>query len=171
MPADSFQDMVPKSRIGIKLKVAKDGALEEIELPLKLLILGDFTMQPDETELQERTKFSINKDNFNDVMKKMNLGLSLVVPNKLADDGTDMKVDLKFENIKDFDPARVAEQIPELQRLLQARQLLNDLKARVSAKPEIRKSLQSLVNEMNKSPNNEALVGQLRQLLQEEESG
>ena len=167
MPAESFQDMVPRSRIGIKLKVFKDGAQEEIELPLKLLILGDFTQQEDDTELQERSKLAVNKDNFNDVMKKMNLGTSLIVADKLSGEG-DMKVDLKFESIKDFEPSRVSEQIPALRRLLQARQLLDDLKARVRSKPEVRKSLQGLVKEMQKSPGNEELLGQLKGLLKEE---
>jgi len=160
--------MVPKTRIGIKLKVETGGALEEIELPLKLLILGDFTMQKDDTPLQDRQVLSINKDNFDDVMKKMNLGLSLVVPNKLTDDGSEMKVDLKFGSIEDFDPSHVAEQIPALRRLLQARQLLEDLKARVKAKPEIRRALQGLITEMAKNPSNEALVSQLNSLLKEQ---
>ena len=103
MPRESFQDMVPPTRIGIKLEVDKDGAMEEIELPLRLLVLGDFTLSEDPTELQLRKARSINKDNFDAIMKDMNLGLSFAVPNRLANDGSDLKVDLKFESMKDFD--------------------------------------------------------------------
>jgi type VI secretion system protein ImpB len=167
MPKESFQDMVPPSRIGIKLKVQTGDAEEEVEIPLRLLILGDFTLRPDSTELKDRKPVSINKDNFDEKMKSMNLGLTLAVPNKLADDGSDLKVDLKFESMKDFDPARVAEQIPALKRLLKARQLLNDLKARVKLKPEIRRELTGLMRELNENPDNEDLVKQLENLMAE----
>lgn len=149
MAGESFQDMVPKSRIGIKVKVAKDGATEEVELPLKLLILGDFTQQEDQTPLQDRKPLTINKNNFDDVMEKMNLGLSVVVPNKLTDaEDEDMKVDMTFNSIKDFHPGRIAEQIPALKKLLNARNLLKDLKARAKTKPEIRKALKGHLSQL-----------------------
>lgn len=170
MARESFQSMVPPTRIGIKLEVDKEGATEEIELPLRLLILGDFTMKEDPTEIQLRKPKSINKDNFDAIMQDMNLGLSFSVPNRLANDGTELAVDLNFESMKDFEPGRVAEQIPALKRLLQARTLLEDLKARVKTKPEIRKSLQALISEMGKNPDDSTLISKLNTLLNETES-
>src|ERR1700712_532786 len=95
----SFQNEIPPSRVNIRYVKKTDGAQEKVELPLKLLLLGDYTMRPDDTPLDERKKISVNKDNFEDVMREQKLKLSMAVPNYLSgnptgQDGDEMTVNL-----------------------------------------------------------------------------
>ena len=75
--------------------------------------MGDFSGDPTEPlkPLADRKFIQIDRDNFNDVMASMTPGLKLKVDNKLADDGSEMAVELKFDSMDDFEPARVAEQV------------------------------------------------------------
>ncbi|NVL25105.1 hypothetical protein F2S68_22585 [Pseudomonas syringae pv. actinidiae] len=75
--------VAPKERINVTFKPAIGGAQEEIELPLKLLVLGDFIQRVDERKLEDRKSISIDKNNFDDVMAKQALELTLSVPNRL----------------------------------------------------------------------------------------
>ncbi|MBQ1421074.1 MAG: type VI secretion system contractile sheath small subunit, partial [Desulfovibrio sp.] len=78
--------VAPKERVNIVYRPATGDAKEEVELPLKLVVLGDFTLRPDDRMVEDRAPVNIDKDNFNDVMKGQGLGLQFSVPNKLADD-------------------------------------------------------------------------------------
>ncbi|PYD03052.1 hypothetical protein DND90_29615 [Pseudomonas syringae pv. maculicola] len=90
--------VAPKERINVTFKPAIGGAQEEIELPLKLLVLGDFTQRFDERKLEDRKSISIDKNNFDDVMAKQELELALIVPNRLQADSEvdDLTVSIKW---------------------------------------------------------------------------
>ena len=140
--------VAPKERVNITYKPATGDAQEEIELPLKLLMMGDFTLKRDETPLEDRKAINIDKDNFNDVMKSQNLSLNLVVPNKLADaEGEEMAVSLNFDNLKDFSPEAVAEQVPELKALLDLREALTAVKGPLGNVPAFKKKIQALMKD------------------------
>lgn len=145
----SFQNEIPKSRVNIRYVKATDGAQEEVELPLKLLMVGDYTLRQDDTLLEERKKLNINKDNFESVMKEQKLDLTLNVPNKLVRGAEDqeMKVDLKIDSMKSFEPEAIVKQIPELDTLLEIRDLLKDLRGRVVNNRQFRKALQKIVTD------------------------
>lgn len=145
----SFQNEIPPSRVNIRYVKDTGGATEEIELPLKLLVVGDFDMRDDETPLEDRERVGIDSSNFGNVLKEKKLGLELVVPNALAGEG-DMPVNLKFESLSDFSPTGVAEQVPELKTMLEVRNLLKDLKARVISNREFRKQLEGVVKDPGK---------------------
>jgi len=147
--AGSFQDEIPPSRVNIRYVKDTGGAQEELELPLKLLILGDFTMREDDTSLEDRKRISVDKNNFGSVLKEQKLGLDLVVPNTLAGDG-EMAVKLKMESLDDFTPTGIANQVPELKTMLAVRGLLTDLKAKVISNREFRKQLESILNDKSK---------------------
>src|SRR5207302_10653831 len=131
---------VRKPRVHITYEVETEGAMIERELPFIVGVLGDFSGDPTQPlrPLSERKFVQIDRDNFNDVMARMTPGLKLKVDNALAGDGTQMSVDLKFNSIEDFEPARVAEQVPALKALLDTRNKLRDLmsKADRSEEPE-----------------------------------
>ena len=74
----------PMERINIVYKSLREGVQEEIELPLKLMVLGDFSFRADETPLEERKAVSLDKDNFNDVMAQQRINASFNVANKLS---------------------------------------------------------------------------------------
>ena len=147
--AGSFQDEIPPSRVNIRYVKDSGGVQEELELPLKLLVLGDFTMKEDDTSLEDRKRTSVDKNNFGAVLKEQNLSLDLQVPNKLAGEG-DMPVQLKFGSLDDFTPTGIANQVPELAMMLEVRNLLTDLKAKVISNREFRKQLEAVVKDKSK---------------------
>lgn len=137
--------VAPKERVNIIYKTDTGGKTEEKELPLKMLVLGDFTLRPDATPVEQRKPININKDNFNDVLGSQKLKLQVNVDNKLAKEGGEMPVTLQFKSIKDFEPENVARQVPELSKLLELREALNALKGPLGNIPAFRKKIQALI--------------------------
>jgi type VI secretion system protein ImpB len=120
---------VRKPRVHITYEVETEGAQIERELPFVVGIMGDFSGDPTQPlkPMADRKFAQIDRDNFNDVMARMAPGLNMKVDNKLADDGSEMGVQLKFSSIDDFDPARIVDQVPALRSLLETRNKLRDL--------------------------------------------
>jgi type VI secretion system protein ImpB len=140
--------VAPQERVNITYKPATGDAQAEVELPLKMLFMGDYTGRPDARPLEERTPISIDKDNFQKVLAEQNLQLTMNVPDALSGDaGSVLNVDLKFKKLSDFGPEAVAEQVPELRRLLQLRQALTALKGPLGNVPAFRKKIQSLLSD------------------------
>jgi type VI secretion system protein ImpB len=140
--------VAPKERVNIVYRPATGDAKEEVELPLRLLVMGDFTGNPDERMLEEREPVNIDKDNLNEVLKEQNIKLNMTVPNQISGQPDDeMSVELNFESMKDFEPEAIARKTPELKKLLELREALTALKGPLSNIPEFRKKLQELVKD------------------------
>lgn len=144
--------VAPKERVNIVYKPATGDAKEEKELPLKLLMLGDYTLRQEDTLLEDRKPVSVDKDNFNDVMQSQGLNLTLDVPNKLAEkkEGEEeprLTTKLEFKTMKDFDPAAIAQQVPELNQLLELRAALTALKGPLGNLPAFRKKIESIIKD------------------------
>lgn len=165
--AKSFQHEKPPSRVNLFLEVAKGDAKEKVELPLRMLVMNDFKGQESDVPLDDREPISINTNNFEDVMRSYDLGLEYTVPNKLTGEG-DMKVNLEFEDLDSFHPEEVAQQVPELSRLLAARNLLKDLRNRMISMSDFRKQLEEII--ADEDARNE-LLGELKQVVSDEEDG
>lgn len=114
--ADSFQNEVPKARINLKLDLHTGGASKKMELPLKLLVAGDFSNGQESAQISEREKVNITKNNFDSVLSEYSPKLNLTVKNTLSDDGGEENVQLTFQSMKDFTPEQVAAQIFHLPR-------------------------------------------------------
>jgi type VI secretion system protein ImpB len=138
---------VRKPRVHITYEVETEGAQIERELPFVVGIMGDFSGDPTAPlkALTDRKFVQIDRDNFNDVMASMTPGLKLKVDNKLADDGTQMSVDLKFNSLDDFEPARVAGQVPALAALLETRAKLRDLMSKADRSEELETLLEQVL--------------------------
>lgn len=140
--------VAPKERVNIVYRPATGDAKEEVELPLKLLVVGDFTGRQDDRMLEDRDPINIDKDNFNEVMKGQNLNLDVNVADKISGDpDKELSLSLKFESIKDFSPESVAKNTPELNKLLELREALQALKGPMSNRPEFRKKIQEIVKD------------------------
>ncbi|WP_419811111.1 type VI secretion system contractile sheath small subunit [Bacterioplanoides sp.] len=138
--------VAPKERINISYKSNTGGASEDVELPLKLLVVDDFTGRESDDVIEDREPININKDNFNDVVKSHNLSMSFSVPNALSENkDEEINVNLKMDSLKDFGPARVAEQVPELASLLELRRALQALKGPLGNVPAFRKTIQAIL--------------------------
>jgi type VI secretion system protein ImpB len=140
--------VAPKERVNIVYKPATGDAQEEVELPLKILMMGDYTGRPDDRPLEERKPINVDKDNFNEVMAQQKLGVAINVKDKLSGEaGGEMALDLKFKTLADFTPEGIVNQVPELRKLLELRTALNALKGPLGNIPGFRKKIQSLLGD------------------------
>jgi type VI secretion system protein ImpB len=142
---------VRKPRVHITYQVETEGAEVLRELPFIVGIMGDFSGDPTQPlrPLADRKFIQIDRDNFNDVMAGMNPGLKMRVDNKLSEEGGEMAVDLKFNAIEDFEPARVAQQVPALRALLETRAKLRDLMSKVDRSDELEGLLEQVLKNEN----------------------
>ncbi len=138
--------VAPKERINVIFKPATGGAVEEIELPMKVVVLGDFLRRFDDRPLETRKPVPINKDNFNEVMAKQELVQEFSVRNRLTDDpDANMNVKLAYGSIRDFEPGNIIEQVPELRKLKDMRDALTSLKGPLGNMPAFRKRLEEML--------------------------
>ncbi|AZE99808.1 Uncharacterized protein ImpB [Pseudomonas orientalis] len=136
--------VAPRERINITVKPAIGGAQEEVELPLKLLVLGDFSQREDPRKLEDRKPIGIDRSSFDEVLAKQTLNLTLSVPNRLQEDADveDLAVQVRINSMKDFNPANLVEQIPQLQKLMVLREALVALKGPLGNTPSFRKAIE-----------------------------
>lgn len=145
--SDSFQNEVPKARVNIKLDLHTGGAQKKVELPLKLLTIGDYSNGKDKRVLSEREKVNINKNNFNSVLTEFSPSVNLTVKNTLANDGSEESINLSFKEMTDFEPEQVARQIPQLRAMLAMRNLLRDLKSNLLDNITFRRELENILKD------------------------
>jgi type VI secretion system protein ImpB len=138
---------VRKPRVHITYEVETEGAQIERELPFVVGVMGDFSGDPTQPlrPMAARKFIQIDRDNFNDVMARMTPGVKMKVDNKLADDGTQMSVELKLNSMEDFEPAKVAEQVPALKALMETRNKLRDLMSKVDRSEELENLLEQVL--------------------------
>ncbi|WP_297488032.1 type VI secretion system contractile sheath small subunit [Acidocella sp.] len=138
---------VRKPRVHISYEVETDGAQIVRELPFVVGVMGDFSGDPTQPlrPMADRKFTQIDRDNFNDVMARMNPGLNIKVDNTLADDGSEMALNLKFSSMDDFDPTRVVEQVPALKALLETRNKLRDLMSKADRSDELEGLLEKVL--------------------------
>jgi type VI secretion system protein ImpB len=138
-------DRVRSPRVQITYDVEVGGAIELKELPFVVGVLGDFTGQPEQPlpKLKDRKFVEVNPDNFDTVLEGMKPHLSFSVENKLSDEpeAANLKVDLKFSKLEDFEPQNVARQVKPLKELLDLRTRLSDLRGSLQGNDKLEELL------------------------------
>ncbi|HEY3816637.1 MAG TPA: type VI secretion system contractile sheath small subunit [Polyangiaceae bacterium] len=138
--------VAPQERVNITYKPSTGNAQEEVELPLKMLFMGDYTGRADPRPLEERKPINVDKDNFQQVLAEQNLNVSMQVADMLSGEkGAELAVNLKFKKLSDFGPDSIAEQVPELKKLLELRQAITALKGPLGNIPAFKKKISSLL--------------------------
>ncbi|AMG01843.1 type VI secretion system contractile sheath small subunit [Vibrio mimicus] len=159
--------VAPKERINIKYIPATGDSQAEVELPLKTLVVGDFKGHSEQTPLEERSTVSVDKNNFEAVMRESELKITTTVKNRLSDEeNAELPVELNFNSLADFAPDAVASQVPELKKLIELREALVALKGPLGNIPAFRERLQSL---LNSEESREKLLAELNLLSEQEE--
>jgi type VI secretion system protein ImpB len=147
-------DRVRSPRVHITYDVEVGGAIELKELPFVMGVLGDFTGQPTEAmaRLKDRKFVEVNPDNFDTVLAGMKPHLAYSVENKLSDDPNagQLKVDLNFKSLQDFEPEQVARQVRPLRELLELRTKLSDLRGSLQGNDKLDELLQDAINNTEK---------------------
>lgn len=139
---------VRKPRVHITYDVETEGALVKKELPFVVGVMGDFSgnNNTDLKPLKDRRFIQIDRDNFDDVLRRMSPKLKLKVDNKLADDDSQMSVELAFNSMEDFQPAAVVNQVEPLRHLMETRNKLRDLLTKVDRSEELEELLERVLN-------------------------
>jgi type VI secretion system protein ImpB len=123
-------DRVRSPRVHITYDVETGGAIEKKELPFVMGVFGDFTGMPEEPlpKIKDRKFVELNPDNFDSVLGAMKPHVSFSVENKLSEDSDagQLKIDLRFRSLEDFEPAQVAKQVKPLKQLLDLRTKLSE---------------------------------------------
>jgi type VI secretion system protein ImpB len=136
-----------RPRVHIKYEVETGGAMVERELPFVVGVMGDFSGNPTQAlrPLKERKFVQIDKENFNEVMERIAPEINIKVKNTLAGDESLIPVQLKFRTMEDFEPGRIAEQVPALKKLLDTRNQLRDLMTKVDRSADLENILERVL--------------------------
>ena len=141
------QEEVQKSRITLTYKTEVDGQPAVVNLPFRVLVLGDFSggsSKDRQIDLEERGLRSFDGRNTNQIMKDMRISLDVVVPNKINPQEESMRVQLNLDSMKAFSPESVAKQVPQIRSLMLLKKLLEEVQSNVANKKEFAQLLSKL---------------------------
>jgi len=152
----SLQDKIGRvrpPRVQLTYKVETGGAMEDVELPFVVGVLADLSGNPKQPLklLRERDAVYLDRDNFNDVLRKAAPRLTFKVPDKLAGTGKDIPVELNFQSFDDFGPTEVARQIPQTRELLEMRERLTQMLVKMEGRPELENLMAEVLNNTEKA--------------------
>lgn len=140
-------------RVQITYDVETGGAIEMKELPFVVGVMADLAAKNagNLPKLKNRKFVDIDRDNLNDVMGSVKPKVAYRVSNKLADDNTEMNVELNFRDMEDFEPTNVIKQVEPLRKLYDARQRLNDLLAKLDGNDDLGNVLNEIATNTEKA--------------------
>ena len=150
------QQPTPKIKERVKVQILPStDAKQSVELDYRLLITGDYSRSEagahkdgDGTLKTRRVREIKNKKDFKAVMEDLNPKLKMMVPNKISqEEGSELEVDLDFKSMKDFHPDEIAKHVEPLQKLLEARENLKQLKMQVLRDVKLRKAIEGVLQE------------------------
>lgn len=142
-------DRVRRPRVQITYDVETNGAMQKVELPFVVGVMADLSNAPKEPlkPLKDRKFANIDRDNFNDVLRKSTPRVAMTVQNKLTDEQTKLAVDLNFKNMDDFEPANVAQQVPALKELTDMRHRLTQLLTKMEGNDKLPELLEKILGD------------------------
>jgi type VI secretion system protein ImpB len=144
----AIQDELPQSRITLKYRTTIEGEEEDVKLPMRTMVLGDFSKgsSKDRAEdLDERRLRTLDGTNrVDDLMKDMNISLSMSVPNRIKADSDTIQVELPVTGMKSFEPGEVAKHIPQVKALMLLKTLISEMQSNIDNRKDLRKIIQEL---------------------------
>ena len=148
--SDSIHDKlkrVRKPRVHITYDVETNGAVQEKEIPFVMGVMGDYSGDnADKKALKDRKFSQIDRDNFNEVMGNVAPQVNLKVENTLAEDGSEIAVDLNFKNMEDFEPQNIVEKVDPLKKLMETRNKLRDLLTKADRSEDLENLLEEVLS-------------------------
>jgi type VI secretion system protein ImpB len=155
MPKESLQKKVGRvrpPRVHITYDVEIGDAIEKRELPFVVGVLADLSGVPEKPlpPIAKRKFVQIDRDNVDDVMKKIGPRLAFKVDNRLSEDDTKLNVELRFQSMEDFQPAKVAQQVTPLRKLLELRNSLANIRSSLIGNEKLESLLQEVIQNQEK---------------------
>jgi len=148
MALNAQQKRVSKNRVSITFDVEDNGSVQKKELPFIIGMIGGYSGDREDKEaLDDRTFYSVDKDNFNDVMARVGPKLSYTVENKIQNDGSEFQVELDFKSMKDFEPDAIVDKVEPLRNLAQTRENLMTLVAKADRSRDLEKVLKEILQD------------------------
>ena len=143
-----IQDKLPKSRITLVYRTKINGQPEDVKLPFRVVVLGDFSQgssKDRQVDLDERAMRTVTGSNINELMKDMAMSISFEVDDKVSADGEGkMQVELPIDRMKSFHPDEIVHHVPKLKALLLLRKLLMEMQSDIDNRKELRRTLYEL---------------------------
>ncbi len=153
--AESIQhklDRVRPPRVHITYDVEIGDAVEQKEIPFVVGVLSDLSGKPEQPlpPLKARKYVEVDRDNFHAVLEGMSPRLAYRVDNKIEDDDSTIGVELKFKNLDDFHPEKIAEQVEPIRKLVEARKKLYNLMGKLDGNDKLEELLQDVITNTDK---------------------
>jgi type VI secretion system protein ImpB len=144
----AIQDELPQSRITLKYRTTINGEEEDIQLPMRTMVVGDFSMgssKDRQEELEQRRTRTLDGTNrVDDLIKDMGISLKLQVNNEINPDKDDLELTLPIDGLKSFSPDEVAQHIPQVKALLLLKTLLLEMQSNIDNRRDLRKLIQEI---------------------------
>lgn len=122
-------DRIRKPRVHITYDVEIGDAIQKKELPFVVGILTDLSGMPASPlpDLKFRKFVEIDRDNFAEIMQVIAPRLVLRINNYLSESNPEVSIELNFKSMEDFEPQKIAQNVPALNLLYQKRTNLKNL--------------------------------------------
>lgn len=137
----SIQDIIPRSRINLRYRTMIEGELQEVELPFRLIVLGDLSLGSStdrEVDLETRRLRTLDGKNIDALMENMRLSVGVKAKNCIDQGDEELEVTLPIRNRASFNPDQVANSVPKIRALLLLRKLLIEMQSQVDNRKEVR---------------------------------
>jgi|SRR5690554_4929685 len=137
-------------RVQIEYDVELYGSEKKVQLPFIMGVMADLAGKSKDPlpSINDRNFLEIDIDNFDERMKSIQPRAAFTVPNTLNGEGI-LAVDLTFENMHDFSPDAIAENVEPLAKLLEARTQLNNLLTYMDGKTGAEELISKILNDQN----------------------
>jgi type VI secretion system protein ImpB len=149
--SDSGQKFISrnrKPRVHISYDVETYGARKSVELPFVMGVISDLSGKSEvaKKDLKDRDFLEFDVDNFDKRMAAIAPRTSFMVDNAIEGEGK-IGVDITFKKMEDFEPGKVAQAVPALAKLLEARRQLNDLLIAIDGKANATELLEKVMQD------------------------
>jgi len=139
-----------KPRAHVEYEVFTLGAKKMVELPFVMGVMSDLSGKPKNPQpsVKDRAFDEIGAAGLAPLFKKYRPRVAMPVPNRLANDGSSLLVDMEFESMDDFLPDRVARKTEATRLLLEQRERLADLLSYLDGKEDAEKLVAEILEKV-----------------------
>lgn len=144
----AVNDTIPKSRITLTYRTDVRGEKEEVNLPFRLLIMGDMSAGKStdrKLDLDQRRIRNIEGSHLTEMMADMNISIETEVQNRIdPQNGDTLKVSIPITSMRSFDPYEVAQHVPKIKSLLLLKSLLLELQGDIDNRKQFRRAMRTV---------------------------